>query len=413
LEGVMGADLIGFHTIDYASHFLQSVQSVLAADNHRHTIQYNNRLVKVDVFPISIDYQKFNNAFDIPEVSQQRSRIREKFNHSKIIFSIDRLDYTKGVSNRLKGYELFLEKNTNFHNKVVLIVVVIPSRDTIGKYAERKRLINETISSINSRYGNLHWQPIIYRYTSVTFNELVALYTSSDVALITPLRDGMNLIAKEFVSSRKDKNGVLVLSEMAGAARELTEALTINPNDIREISAAISDAVSMDPAEQSKRIAAMQERVAAYDVRMWATDFLEQLKTIKDKQMFYRVRFLDDFSGSEIVNAYVNSKKRLLLLDYDGTLVPFALQPENALPGRELKQLVAELCSEPGNDVYIISGRDADFLEKIFSGLKINLIAEHGARIKLNDSGWVSRVMHDNEWKTDIGNIMEACCKAR
>jgi trehalose 6-phosphate synthase/phosphatase len=411
LEGVMGADLIGFHTIDYASHFLQSVQSALQLDNHRHTIQYNNRLVKVDVFPISIDYGKFNNAYSDPDVCMQRQRIQEKFQTSKIVFSIDRLDYTKGLSNRLKGFELFLENNLKYHNKVVLIVVVIPSRDTIGKYAERKRMIDEMISRINSQHGNLHWQPIIYRYSSIPFPELLALYTSSDVALVTPLRDGMNLIAKEFVASRKDKHGVLVLSEMAGAARELTEAIAVNPNDIKEISRAIYDALSMDPEEQLMRMRTMQERIAAYDVNTWAKDFLDQLRNTKERQSFFRVRFLDDFSASEIVNAYSRSRKRLLLLDYDGTLVPFSALPENAIPNQELSELIAGLCRDDANDVYIISGRDAIFLEKIFPGLNINLIAEHGARIKLKDGGWVSRIMHDHDWQLGITNIMDPYCR--
>lgn len=411
LEGMLGADLVGFHTIDYAAHFLQSVQSILGLDNHLHTVQYNDRLVKVDVFPISIDYEKFHSGYELPEVAERRKIIQSEFQDKKIMFSIDRLDYTKGIYNRLAGYELFLQKNPEYREKVVLVVVIIPSRDMIGKYVERKKMIDETISSINSRLGNLHWQPVIYRYNSISFEELIALYTCSHLALVTPLRDGMNLIAKEFVSSRKDHRGVLVLSEMAGAARELTEALSINPNDINEIAAAIGEGLEMSPEEQGQRLQAMQQRIAGYDVRTWANDFLHQLDAIKARQENYKVSFLDEYSGREIVSAYRAASKRLLLLDYDGTLVPFAPRPEDATPGPELMRLVEELCSDTRNDIYIISGRDAAFLNKWFGRFAINLIAEHGARVRLSDGGWISRAHHHYEWKGKLRQIMENYAK--
>lgn len=284
LNGVLGADLIGFHTIDYAGHFQECIQKVLLLDHESSIIRYRQRVVKVGVFPISIDYQFFHDAYDKKEVHGIRQDLRKKMKGSKIIFSVDRLDYTKGVHNRLRAYDFFLQQHPEYHGKVVFVINVIPSRDQIPKYMERKQMIDVLISDINSRVGNLHWQPVIYRYNFMDFDEMVALYSICDVALITPLRDGMNLVAKEFVASRKDRRGVLVLSEMAGAAKELTGALMINPNDIQEMGEMIREGLEMKPQEQEDRMHKMQQRLARYDVNAWAADFLKTLCIITKKQ---------------------------------------------------------------------------------------------------------------------------------
>jgi trehalose 6-phosphate synthase/phosphatase len=300
LNGMLSADLVGFHTVDYAAHFLHSVQEVLglqADDNH---IKYGSRKVKVDVFPISIDFKAFNEAFEKPEVSAVRSQLHRQLNGRKLIFSVDRLDYTKGVKNRIRAFEQFLEKNPAFMDKVVFIMVIVPSRDTIAKYAERKKMIDEMIGRVNSRFGKLDWQPIIYQYHSVAFEEMLGLYTACDLALITPLRDGMNLVAKEFVASRKDKKGVLILSELAGAARELSGALLINPNDIEEMSAGILQGLQMEPEEQERRMIPMQQRIAAFDVHAWAAAFLDTLKIQKGKQQAFRVPYRPGFGRLQI-----------------------------------------------------------------------------------------------------------------
>ncbi|HEV7331492.1 MAG TPA: bifunctional alpha,alpha-trehalose-phosphate synthase (UDP-forming)/trehalose-phosphatase [Flavisolibacter sp.] len=407
LQGLLGADLVGFHTMDYAAHFLQSVQLVLGLDNDRHIIRYDNRLVKVDVFPISIDYQKFNTAYQQDGVVSLRDSLQNKLLGQKIIFSVDRLDYTKGVQNRLRAYELFLDENPEYRGKVVFIMVIVPSRDTITKYAERKRIIDELVSGINGRVGGVHWQPIIYRYNTLSFDEMVALYSACNLALITPLRDGMNLVSKEFVASRQDKKGVLVLSEMAGAARELTDAICINPNDIIELSGAIKDALEMPLDEQQKRMDAMQRRVAHYDVQTWAQDFIGEMQQIKQKQESFQIFFLDVHSKRNLLDAYRKAKKRLLLLDYDGTLVPFAPQPQQALPGRGLVQLIESLSANAANDVYVISGRSSAWLQTYFGHLPVSLVAEHGARTKEKEGEWTTAVQTHSEWKESITQVME------
>lgn len=407
LTGILGANLVGFHTIDYASHFLQSVLMILGMENERNIIHHDNRLIKIDVFPISIDFKKFNAAHDNELVVHIRKQLLEHMKGRKIIFSVDRLDYTKGVYNRLKAYEIFLNQNPQYHNKVVFIIVIVPSRDTISKYAERKKMIDETISQINSKIGNIQWMPVIYQYNSLDFEEMLGLYTACDLALITPLRDGMNLVSKEFVASRKDKKGVLVISEMAGAARELTDALTINPNDINEMTAKIKEGLEMNGHDQSIAMENMQRRIQNYDVQQWAEDFMTELENIKNKQNSFQVKFLDEFTKRKIYETYRDSKKRLLLLDYDGTLVSFSSTPELSVPGDNLLNLIEELCNQDGNEVFLISGRSSTWLEQYFGCLPINLIAEHGARYKWKNDKWITDVQTHNEWKEQVHNIME------
>lgn len=407
LEGMLGADLIGFHTIDYASHFLKCAQMILGLDNDLHVIRFNSRLVKVDVFPISIDYTLFNNAYSDTDVSSSRKELKDRFRDKKIIFSVDRLDYTKGVNNRLKAYDYFLKNHPEYHEKVVFVLVVVPSRDNITKYAERKKMIDEYIGHLNSTVGNINWQPIIYQYNHLDFKELITMYTSCDLALITPLRDGMNLVAKEFVASRKDKRGVLALSEMAGAVRELTDALTINPNDTRELAEKIQEGLEMSEQEQERRMTAMQERIEQYDVRMWAEDFLTELYTAKNKQQEFEIKFFDNEIKHNLFDQYRKSKKRLLLLDYDGTLVPFSPLPDQAKPNADLLQIIDVLSQDKRNDIFIISGRKDATLNSWLGHMPINIISEHGAKFRLSGGDWVSEINFSNEWQGHVKTIMD------
>lgn len=407
LNGMLGADLIGFHTIDYASHFTQSIQTVLGLDNERNIVLHDNRLIKIDVFPISIDFKKFFNAYDNENVQSIRNALRSQINNSKIIFSVDRLDYTKGVQNRLLAYEHFLLTNPDYIGQVVFIMVIVPSRDTIPKYAERKKSIDELIGRINSSVGNIQWMPVIYQYNSLDFENMTALYSACDLALITPLRDGMNLVAKEFVATRKDKKGVLILSEMAGAARELTDALTINPNDIIEMSERIKEGLEMPVEAQALCIENMQRRISNYDVSTWATDFMTELENIKRKQQFFQIRFIDDYTRRDIYEAYSSAENRLFLLDYDGTLVGFQSTPDEATPDPELLRLLRSLSEKQENEVYLISGRSSQWLEKHFGNIPLNLVAEHGASYKQKGNPWVLEAQTHNEWKEKVHSIME------
>jgi trehalose 6-phosphate synthase/phosphatase len=408
LAGIMGADLIGFHTLDYASHFLKCLQMVMGIEAENNIVKYKNRLVKIDFFPISISFEKFNSVFDSPEVVSLRNSYRTQFKGKKILFSVDRLDYTKGVYSRLKAYGWFLKNYPSYREKVVFIIVLVPSRDKIQKYAERKREIDEFIGSVNSTIGTISWKPIVYQYTHLNFTELISLYTACNLALITPLRDGMNLVSKEFVASRKDLKGVLVLSELTGAARELTDALLINPNDINGLAVKIKEGLEMNEQEQSRRMAVMQNRIIQYNVNTWAEDFLTQLNNIKVKQREFEFMFLDADSKRLLFQKYHASRRRLLLLDYDGTLVPFSALPKTAVPDSTLLEVLAGLSRLSSNSVYIVSGRDSNTLDTWLGHLPVNLIAEHGAKSKLAGGSWeVDRHIHaDEDWKAVILPVM-------
>jgi trehalose 6-phosphate synthase/phosphatase len=285
---------------------------------------------------------------------------------------------------------------------------MVPSRDTITKYSEKKKLIDEFIGNMNSTIGNISWQPIIYQYDHLDFNELLALYTTCDLALITPLRDGMNLVAKEFVASRTDEKGVLVLSEMAGAAAELKEALLINPNDADELAEKIAAGLGMSEEEQRSRMRSMRQLVQKYDVNAWAIDFFGQLDQVKALQLKFEVKFLDNFARAELIQEYKSSHKRLFLLDYDGTLVNFSKDPSKASPDSALLELLQTLCSVPGNDVYVISGRDSLTLNKWLGHLPIGLIAEHGAKNRPLGGQWSNHALAESTaWKEKIERIMQ------
>ena len=407
IKGILSADLIGFHTIDYTSHFLESVRVLLGIDHEMNILRYNDRLIKADVFPVSVDYDHFINAYDSAGAQKTRAMIREKFRDKKIIFSIDRLDYTKGVNNRLNAYELFLSNYPEFYEKAVFILIVIPSRTAIAKYIERKKIVNETIGIINSQIGSVNWQPVIHQFHSINFEELVGFYTGCDVAMVTPLRDGMNLVAKEFVASRKDRQGVLILSELAGAARELADALIVNPNDEKEMAAAIHEAFWMSEPEQQNRMENMQTRLKQYTIHSWADDFLEQLGSIKRKQEEFQVKFLDDSSRIIMFDRYREARRRLFLLNYDGTLINYSPYPLSTKPGPLLLELLRNILSKAGNEVYIISGRDSNTLENWFGELPLNIVAEHGASVKIFDAGWHDFLAENQDWKVDIKKIMD------
>lgn len=406
MQGMMGADLIGFHTYDYVQHFIQSAKMVLQVESQFNTVYYGNRMVKADLFPIGIDYQKFRAACVDEVVVGICTALEEKFMGQKVIFSVDRLDYTKGINYRLDGYDHFLEQHPEFKERVVFILNIIPSRDTINTYNDMKRSIDIQVSTINGKYSTLHWQPIIYRYNHLDFEELCALYQASDAALITPLRDGMNLVAKEYVASCIDK-GVLILSELTGAASELNEAIQVNPTDTDEVADAIHKALTMPLVEQRSRLSYMQRRIAEYDVAKWTNDFMEQLVLTKKEQEALKVNILKEEHVQQIISDFEKANKRCILLDYDGTLAPYEKMPSMAAPSDELLQLLKELTTDPSNEVVIISGRDANTLEKWLGQLSLNMIAEHGACVKYKGEEWKESVAINTEWKEQVRPLMQ------
>lgn len=405
LRGLLGADLVGFHTPDYMRHFISAVDHVLNLSFEYGDIRLKDRMVHIDAFPIGINFSKYYDAPMQAAVQRKSRRLRQKFGERKLILSVDRLDYSKGILHRLRGFELFLENHPEYRGRVSLAMIIVPSRDKVGAYAYLKRRINEQISNINGKYSDIDWTPVYYFYHGFSFDELVAMYSLAHVALVTPLRDGMNLVAKEYVAAKRNLPGTLILSEMAGASMELSDALIVNPNDAHEIEQAIYRALEMPEDEQNARLERMQHLLAVHTVNKWAADFIHELNLISRKNDSLRNKLIRRENLALIRQAYCTKEKRLIILDYDGTLSPFVPNPEDALPTRELYALLKRLVADPANTIAISSGRDHNTLERWFGRLPLTLAAEHGAFYKENGR-WYSNLPEES-WNDEIIRLIQ------
>ena len=414
LEGMLGADLIGFHTYDYERHFLSSIKRILRLDVNFNEISYYDRLIKVDSFPMGIDYDKFysaaqNHNNDSTKKSDLQKRLDDHKNpkeNKKLILSIDRMDYTKGIPNRIKAFEYFLEKHPEYQEKVRLIMLAVPSRSDVPQYVKLKRETDELVGRVNGKFATVSWTPIWYFYRSLPFDNLIDLYTSADVALITPVRDGMNLVAKEYVATRTKSDGVLILSEMAGAAKEMNEALLINPNSFDDFSSALKEALEMPLPEQNGRMKFLQKRLKRYDVEKWAHEFLSALEATKELKEVIVAKKMTVSDISRIKENYEKATKRLLLLDYDGTLVGFKDNPQDAKPDEDLFNILDNLQTQKKNNVVLISGRDQQTFNNWFATKPYNLVTDHG--VWLRDNGeWMALERLKTDWMERLLPILE------
>jgi trehalose 6-phosphate synthase/phosphatase len=403
LKGLLGADLIGFHTYDYVRHFASSVLQVLGYGSEMGVITAGNRTVVADVFPIGIDYQKFVTSLQEPSVKTEIQQLDERYKGQQLVVSVDRLDYSKGITERLEAFDAFLEKHPKYHKKVSLMVIAVPSRTDVSTYKQLRDTIELTVSRINGKYATMEWSPISYQYKNLPFEQIVALYAAADVALVTPLRDGMNLVAKEYVASKQSRNGVLILSEMAGATHELPEAIKINPYDMAAIVHALEEALKMPVIEQKRAMHGMQGRISHYSVTRWANDFIKQLNRAQAQAKESRRRNLDGVTQQQLFDTYATAEKRLFLLDYDGTLHSYTSShlANAARPSPALRRLLSRLAADPRNTVCIISGRDRATLRDWFGNLPLNLVAEHGAWI-YRDRQWIKTEGSFDEYKQKL-----------
>jgi len=393
LEGLLGADLIGFHTYDYVRHFMSSVMRILQLDRHLFTLPYQQRTVTVDAFPMGIDVQHFSST-----------KITPKKSIYKMILSIDRLDYSKGIPERLLGYEHFLQHHPEFHGNVNLKLMIAPSREVMDSYDQLKSLIEQKVAEINGKYGSQSWMPIWYLYQSFPQEDLIPLYQSADVMLVTPLRDGMNLVAKEYLASRHDGKGVLVLSETAGASHELSEALRINPFDVEAIGNAIAEALTMTESEKKRRHHAMMQRIQRTNVHYWVVIFLERLshQRIDDSS----IATLTFRPLKEIIPAWKKARKPLFIFDYDGTLLPIQSRPDDAQPTQKVYELLKRLSGTPSSSVAIVSGRDGKQLKQWFGHRPLFLAGNHGRTIR-DPQGHEEKFGSPLPWKKDVLRILQ------
>ena len=415
LKGLLGADLIGFHTYDYERHFLSSVRRILRHEINFNEIIIKDRIVTVNSFPMGIDYNKFAEAAKKHDQESGQSELQRRLDlhldstpDAKMILSIDRLDYTKGIANRLRAYEYFLEKYPEFKEKVRLVMLAVPSRSNVPQYQLLKKEVDELVGRINGKFASVSWTPIWYFYRSMPFENLIDLYTTCEVALLTPIRDGMNLVAKEYVATRTDKRGVLILSEMAGAAQEMNEALIINPNNFEQIADAMKTALEMPEAEQIKRNTSLQKRLKRYNVEKWADDFMSSLNETQERTALVKAKRVNKEVQEKILSAFAESEKRILFLDYDGTLRGFVSNPEDAEPDEEMINLIKTLQDQPNTEVVIISGRDRHTLGTWWQEVPITLIAEHGVWKRLTGGEWEMTENVKKDWMPQVRPILES-----
>lgn len=392
LNGMLGADYIAFHTFDDMRHFLSSVHRLVGYPHKSKEIELEDRVVVADSLPMGIDYRKYAENAVAPATIRRAKRYREWLGDTKIILSMDRLDYTKGIPNRLRAFGDFLEAYPQYQKKVSLLLIVVPSRDNVPKYGKLKVEIDELVGKINSKFGRLNWTPIHYYYRSFPLNVLGSFYDLSDVAMITPRRDGMNLIAKEYVASRYKGDGVLILSEMAGASKELSEAVLVNPHDKKQMVEAIKVALEMPIEAQKESMAKMQDTLRKYDIFSWVKLFMENLQNAKNKQRERETTHLSGRILERLKSDFLNARKRLIFLDYDGTLVRFTKNPQVARPDHALKRLIARLESSPKNHVVIVSGRDHETLQNWAGDCAVSLVAEHGVWERSGTGEWNNRL---------------------
>ena len=407
LNGMLGADFLGFHTYDDMRHFLSSVNRLAGLGNSNGTIKVKNRLIKADALPMGIDYEKYAASAQDPETLAREARYRESIGTVKLILSIDRLDYSKGIPQRLRAFELFLSKYPDFKEKVSLFMVVVPSRDSVSKYKQLKEEIDLLVGRINGQFSKLNWTPIHYFYRSFPLPALSAFYRISDVALVSPMRDGMNLVCKEYVASRLDKKGVLILSEMAGASKELSDAIIVNPNDIHQLVEAMHKALTMPEALQIESMTSMQKSLKRYNIHAWVKLFMDELANVKKEQSHLKTRLIDNQLSEEIKHAYKQSKERLIFLDYDGTLVGFNENPDDSKPDQELIEILERLTKDKNNHIVIISGRGRQFLEEWMKPYSLDIVAEHGVWIKRMGKPFKTFIKINASWKKETMSLLE------
>ncbi|MCP3104629.1 bifunctional alpha,alpha-trehalose-phosphate synthase (UDP-forming)/trehalose-phosphatase [Myxococcus sp. K15C18031901] len=403
LEGLLGADLIGFHTVSYVRHFSGALLRQLGLDTDIDRVIWNGRQVRVGAFPMGIDTHVFESLAEDPSVLEDVASIRRNAQGQRILLGIDRLDYTKGIPRRLLAVQRLLEREPAWRGRLRFIQVAVPSRTQVDAYATYREKVNELVGRINGLYGSVQNVPVHYLYRSFNEKQLAGLYRAADVMLVTPVRDGMNLVAKEFCAARPDEDGVLVLSEFAGAADELHRALVVNTYDVEAVADAIEQALEMGESERRERMRSLRAQVKQHDVHWWVASFLDRLQglpTLSLRSTRGGLEALTDLKGAPHLS---------LLLDYDGTLVGFAPRPELAAPDDELLALLGKLVARPDTSVSVVSGRPRETLEAWFGELPMGLYAEHGLWSRpAPGQPWQMLEGVTIEWKGAVRAVLES-----
>lgn len=404
IEGLLGADQIGFHTFGYLRHFRSTVLRLLGLESEINSIPQGSRQTMLGVYPIGINTEKFLAELKSDALREKKEAYRKNFNGKKIVLSVDRLDYTKGVLHRLKAIEDFLESSPD-RDGVVFVFVSVPSRGEVPEYQELLEQVERQVGKVNGKYATIENNPIHFIHRSVHFTELCALYSVADVALVTPLMDGMNLVAKEYVVCQEDHPGTLILSEFAGAAQELFDATIVNPYDNGAVAESLREAFDLTEEDKRGRMARMRSRVLQYDAAHWAKSFIDALAARSTAE---ESPLESDQAIGEIIERVAKAKRIACFLDYDGTLRELVDNPGRAAPHERVLQALARFRNFPSFDVFVISGRNSDQLDTWLGRFPFTLIAEHGGGYR-PFPGKVWKDLHphaDLSWKARVLDIL-------
>lgn len=410
LHGLLGADLLAFQTHGHLQQFRSSLLRVLGIESRIAEVAMGGRLVRLEALPIGIAPEEFSGLLAREQTTAYYEEWVARYAGQKVVLAVDLLDYTKGVPERLRAYARLLRSATEFKEKVVLIQIAMPPSEGVETYQDLRTEVNQLVGGINGEFGTPDWTPVVYIHRAIGREELAALYKLADVCWVGSLRDGMNLVSKEYVACKRDGNGVLILSEFAGAAAEMGEGLMINPFDEDRTSEVVVRALTMEEHERRDRMCALHTRVTRNNVFHWADRFLAALAESASERRQNadpepkRLRF------TEIQQAYGHATHRLLILDHDGTLVPFTDNPQQAAPPAAVLKTLATLASDPKNCLALVSGRRAREIDRWFGSVEgLWLIAEHGAEWRRpGSSSWEPvRSPIPADWKSSIMPILD------
>ena len=413
LRGVLGADYVSFQIGDYARHFRSSCLRILGVDSEPDWLEIDGRKVGIGVDPIGIDVEGFRETLADPESARLLADLERQYEGRRLILGVERLDYTKGIPQKLQAYERFLERDPDRARTTTMIQLLVPSRLESPEYRAQRDEIELLISRINGRYGQPGSTPVEYIHRDISKHALVALYRRADVMMITALRDGMNLVAHEFVLCQSEPGlpgrwrGSLLLSELAGAAQVLPGALLVNPWDVDGVVDHLATALELTPRERQRRLETMAKRVEDLDTRRWAEGFLTRLGRYSRRgRDTKRPPTVDAALQEKIERRFGRAQARTVVLDYDGTLREFELHPDLAQPTPEIRALLRSLAGVPDTDVHIVSGRRRRNLEQWFGRLPIHLCAEHGYLARAPGEEWRTLVDLDLTWLRPIERLL-------
>ncbi|KAF5475262.1 hypothetical protein F2P56_007086 [Juglans regia] len=418
LRSVLVADLVGFHTYDYARHFVSACTRILGLEGTPEGVEDQGKLTRVAAFPIGIDSERFIRALELPQVKDHMKELKQRFAGRKVMLGVDRLDMIKGIPQKILAFEKFLEENPHWRDRVVLLQIAVPTRTDVPEYQKLTSQVHEIVGRINGRFGTLTAVPIHHLDRSLDFHALCALYAVTDVALVTSLRDGMNLVSYEFVACQASKKGVLILSEFAGAAQSLgAGAILVNPWNITEVASSISYALDMPADEREKRHQHNFKHVTTHTSQEWAATFVSELNdTIVEAQL--RTRQVPPLLPmKDAVDCYSKSNNRLLILGFNSTLTESvdALGRNGQLKEIELKlhpyikEPLKKLCDDPKTTIVVLSGSDRTILDDNFNEYNMWLAAENGIFLRPTMGEWMT-TMPENlymDWVESVKHVFE------